>query len=57
MSADDLIAVPGKRRYIAFGEQAPVITWATFDALQANHMGVAPAASVADEGRVNICFD
>jgi hypothetical protein len=72
MSADDLIAVTDKKRYTAqmawfkrtfdveparSAKGRPVITWATFEALQAKHMGVAPAAGVGDEGKVELCFD
>ncbi|CAN7428242.1 DUF4224 domain-containing protein [Caballeronia sp. LjRoot34] len=72
MSAADLIAVTDKKRYTAqlawfkrtFGVEParsdkgrPVITWATFEALQAKRMGVAPVGGLADEGKVDLCFD
>jgi hypothetical protein len=72
MSDADLVAVTDKTRYTAqaawfkrtFGVEPvrsdkgrPIVTWATFESLQAKHMGVAPAGDLADDGKVELCFD
>lgn len=70
LTADDLIEITGKTRYAKqaewfkdqFGVDVArtasgklVVTWATFEALNAKKTGL--SAGVEDAGNVELCFD
>lgn len=72
MSDDDLKTVTGKVRYTkqfewfkrTFGVEParsangrPVVTWATFEALQAKKAGLAAPGAGEPPGKFDLCFD